>query len=152
MCNHSDKCKEAELSGKTIHVGRVFPLCHIKHSELEAIYHKYKGRVVFGGNQIRDEMGVLAVFQEQGASASSMTAAKLLDALSRMPGYDGQNADAFKAYTQASFKDFEGDTETWVELPRDRWPDSWFKDGPNELCQSTLGQSFACCAIYMATP
>ena len=76
-----------------------FPLCHIQHSELAAAFHRYKGRVVFGGNQIRDEQGVLAVFQEQGASASSMTAAKLLDALSRMPGYDGGNADASKAYT-----------------------------------------------------
>ena len=124
VCNHSDKCKEAEASGKTIHFGRVFPLCRIKHSELAAIFHRYKGRVVFGGNQIRDEMGTLAVFLEQGASASSMTAAKLLDALSRMPGFDGENGDAFKAYTQSSLKDFEGDTETRVELPRDRWPDS----------------------------
>ena len=53
----------------------------------------------------------------------------MLDALSRIPGYDGQNADAFKAYTQAALADFEGDTETWVELPQERWPNSWFKDG-----------------------
>ena len=114
---------------KTIHFGRVFPLCHIKHSELAAIYQKYKGRVVFSGNTIYDENGVLAVFQEQGASASSMTAGKLLDAIARLPGYQGQNADAFKAYTQALLADFEGDTETWIELPQDRWPDVWFHDG-----------------------
>ena len=67
-------CSKAALTGKTVHFGRVFPLCHIKHSELAEAFQKYKGRVVFGGNQIRDEHGVLAVFNEQGASASSMVA------------------------------------------------------------------------------
>ena len=62
-----------------------------------------------------------------------MTAAKLVGALSRIPNYDGENADAFKAYTQAFLSDFEGDTETWVELPRDRWPDVWFKDGAKRM-------------------
>ena len=46
-----------------------------------------------------------------------------------MPGFDGENADAFKPYTQALLADFEGDTETWIELPRDRWPDNCFHDG-----------------------
>ena len=77
---------------------------------------------MFGGNDVRDESGALAIFQEQGASASSMTAAKMLDALARFPGYIGENADARKAYTQCLLSDFEGNTETWVELPRDRWP------------------------------
>lgn len=57
-----------------------------------------------------------------------MIAGKLLDALSRIPAFDGQNADALKAHTQASLADFEGDTETRVELPRERRPDSWFKN------------------------
>ena len=71
----NQKKKEASDSSKTFHFGRVFPLCHIKHSELDAKHRKYKGRCVFGGNDIRDESGVLAIFQEQGASASNMTAA-----------------------------------------------------------------------------
>ena len=61
-----------------------------------------------------------------------MTAAKLLDALARLPGYIGENADARKAYTQCLLSDFEGNTETWVELPRDRWPKSWFNDGGSD--------------------
>ena len=78
---------------------------------------------------LRDENGILAVFQDQGASASSMTAGKLLDALARIAGYTGENADAFKAYTQCLLADFEGDTQTWVETPSDRWPDTWSYDG-----------------------
>ena len=55
VCNYTDKCREADKSNKTFHFGRVFPLCHIKHSELPLEFRIHKGRVVFGSNQIRDE-------------------------------------------------------------------------------------------------
>ena len=54
-----------------------------------------------------------------------MICAKFLDAISRLPGYCGQESDAQKAYTQAHLKDHEGNTETWIEMPKDQWPDSW---------------------------
>ena len=41
-----------------------------------------------------------AVFTEQGSSASQMTAATIMDIISRLPGCDGQAADAVSAYTQ----------------------------------------------------
>ena len=44
--------------------------------------------------------GSYAVFTEQGSSASQMTAAKIMDIISRLPGCDGQAADAVSAYTQ----------------------------------------------------
>ena len=132
VCSYIDKCLDAEKTGKTIHFGRVFPLCHIKHSELGVQFHEHKGRCIFGGNDIRDENGVIAVFQEQGASASSMVASKLLDALARTPGYAGENADAYKVYTECLLADLEGSTQTWVEIPSDRRPDDWFWDG--SLC------------------
>ncbi len=62
-----------------------------------------------------------------------MVAGKFLDALARAPCCDGQNADTFKAYTQALLADFEGDTETLIELPEDRWPKSWFN--PDGSCK-----------------
>ena len=37
---------------------------------------------------------------EQGSSASQMTAAKIMDIISRLPGCDGHAADAVSAYTQ----------------------------------------------------
>ena len=47
----------------------------------------YKGRVVLGGNQVKDENGVAAIYAEQGTSASHhMICAKLLDAIARLPG------------------------------------------------------------------
>ena len=46
---------EARRNNKTIHIGRLFDLCVEKHKELVAHLRKYKGRVVFGGNNVRDE-------------------------------------------------------------------------------------------------
>ena len=43
---------------------------------------------------VKDDSGSHAVFTEQGSSASQMTAAKIMDIISRLPGCDGQAADA----------------------------------------------------------
>ena len=115
----------AQKSGKIMYFGKVFPLCHVKHSQMSPEHHVHKGRVVFGGHNVRDEHGALAVFQEHGASASHMVSTKIQDACARLPGNDGQDADAYKAYLQALMADHEGDTETWIKLPEDRWPKHW---------------------------
>ena len=67
---------------------------------MEAKHQKYKGRVVLRGDIGKDDSGSYAVFTEQGSSASQMTAAKIMDIISRLPGCDGQAADAVSAYTQ----------------------------------------------------
>ena len=62
-------------------------LCHLKNSELEPQYQNYKGRVVLRGDIVKDDSGSYAAFTEQGSSASQMTAAKVMDIISRPPGY-----------------------------------------------------------------
>ena len=47
---------------------------------------------------MRDDSGSYAVFTEQGPSASQMTAANVMDIISRMPGCDGQAADAVSVF------------------------------------------------------
>ena len=42
---------------------------------------------------------------EQGSSASQMTAAKIMDIISRLPGCEGQAADATSANTLVKIKD-----------------------------------------------
>ena len=49
--------------------------------------------------------GSYVVFTEQGSSASQMTAAKVMDILSRLPGCTGPAADAVSAYTQVKMED-----------------------------------------------
>ena len=45
-------------------------LCHLKNSELEPQFQKYKGRVVLRGDIVKDDSGPYAVFAEQASSAS----------------------------------------------------------------------------------
>ena len=91
---------EARRSGAKVHFASLMDICHFKFAELEAKHQKYKGRVVLQGDIVKDDSGSYAVFREQGSSAKQMTAAKVMDIISRLPGCDGQAADAVSAYTK----------------------------------------------------
>ena len=73
--------------------------CHLKNAGLEAKHQKYKGRVVLRGDIVKYDSGSSSVFTEPGSSASEMTATKVMDIISRVPGCAGQGADAVFAYT-----------------------------------------------------
>ena len=90
---------EARMSGATVHFASLMDICHLKDAELEAKHQKYKGPVVLRGDIVKDDSGSCAVFTEQGSSASQMTAAKIMDIISRLPGCNGQAADAVSAKT-----------------------------------------------------
>ena len=62
-------------------------------------------KVVLRGDIVKDDSGYYAVFTEQGSLASQMTAAKIMDIISRLLGCDGQAADAVSAYTQVKMED-----------------------------------------------
>ena len=124
---------EARTSGATVHLASLMDICHLKNAELEAKHQKYKGRVVLRGDIVKDDSGSHAVFTEQGSSASQMTAAKIMDIISRLPGCDGQAADAVSAYTQVKMEDAHKllkipkseCPDIWIRLPRHKWPKSW---------------------------
>ena len=77
----------------------------LKNAELEAKHQKYKRRIVLRGDTVKNDSGSYTVFTEQGSSASQMTAANIMDIISRLPGCDGQAADAVPAYTQVKMED-----------------------------------------------
>ena len=87
-----------------------------------------KGRVLLQGDIVKDDSGSYAVFTE-----SQMTAAKVMDIISRLSGCAGQAADAVSAYTQVKMEDAHklfkiSKTECpdiWIRLPRHKWPKSW---------------------------
>ena len=93
---------EARMSGATVHFASLMDICHLKNAELEAKHQKYKGRVVLRG--VKDDSGSYEVSTEQGSSAFQMTAAKIMDIISRLPGCDGQAADAVSSYTQVKME------------------------------------------------
>ena len=94
---------------------------------------KYKDRAVLRSGIVNDDSESYAVFTEQGSSASQMTAAKIMDIISRLPGCDGQAADAVSAYTQVKMEDAHKllkipkseCPDIWIRLPRYKWPKSW---------------------------
>jgi hypothetical protein len=101
----------------------VFQICVEKDSETEKPEkdRKYKGRVVFRGNDVVDENWDIAMFQELGSAPATMTSAKVCDLHGLLEGHIVENADATQAYTQSGL----GGAETWVSLPREEWPESW---------------------------
>ena len=100
-------------------------------NDIVSKHQKCKGRVVLRGDIVKDDSGSYAVFTEQGSSASQMTAAKIMDIISRLPGCDGQAADAVSAYTQVKLhpqllKIPKSECpDIWIRLPRHKWPESW---------------------------
>ena len=91
---------ETRTSGATVHFASLMDIRHLKNAELEAKHQKYKGQIVLRSDIVKNDSGSYAVFTEQGSSASQMTAAKIMDIISRLPGLDGQAADKESAYTQ----------------------------------------------------
>ena len=83
---------EARTSGVRVHFASLMDICHLKNAELEAKHEKYKGRVVFRGDNVKDNSGSYAVFIEQGSSTSQMTAAKIVNIISILLGCDGQSS------------------------------------------------------------
>ena len=128
-----DESQKQRTSGATVHFASLMDICHLKNAELEAKHQKYKGRVVLCGDIVIDDSGSYAVFTEQGSSASQMTAAKIMDIISRLQGCDGQAADAVSAYTQVKMEDAHkllkksqiGVSRHLDSSTTTKWPKSW---------------------------
>ena len=144
----SEVIDEARTKGAKVHFASLMDLCHLKNAELEAKHQKYKGRVVLRGDIVKDDSGSYAVFTEQGSSASQMTAAKIMDIISRLPGCSGQAADAVSAYTQVKMEDAHNllkipkseCPDIWIRLPRHKWPKSWSLFLLSGICTVILWQ------------
>ena len=131
------KSRKGRLFWKHKKGEELFPCCYAgghlsSQTELEPKYHKCKGRLVLRDDIVKDDSGSSAVFTEQGSSASQMTAAKVIDVISRLPGCTEQAADAVSACTQVKMEDApkllksakSECPDTWIRLPRHKWPKS----------------------------
>ena len=121
--NKKEVIDEARNKGRKVHFASLMDLCHLKNSELEPNVQEYKGRVVFRRDIVKDDSGSYAVFTEQGSSASQMTAGKIMDIISRLPGCAGQAADAVSAYTHVKMED----PSTSLRIPKSECPDIWIR-------------------------
>ena len=107
--------------GIIIHLGRVFDLC-VETGYESPIGHedrKYKGRVVFGGNDVWTQNRDVAIFQELASQPATLEASCAADAYGCLEGHTIEQVDAEQAYVQAVMKG----TPTYVRLPRHQWPE-----------------------------
>ena len=151
--NKSEVSDEARKEGRKVHFASLMDLCHLKNAELETKHQKYKGRVVLRGDIVKDDSGSYAVFTEQGSSASQMTAAKIMDIISRLPSCAGQATDAVSAYTQVKLEAAHKMLkipksecpDIWIRLPRHKWPKSWssMEDPVVPLARNLYGHPLA---------
>ena len=67
-----------------------------------------------------------------------MTAAKIMDIISRLPGCDGKAADAVSAYTQVKMED----AHNLLKIPKSECPDIWIRHhDTNGLNMGQYGRS-----------
>ena len=131
--NKSEVIDEARTKGIKVHFASLMDICHLKNAELETQHQKYRGRVVLPGDMVKDDPGPYAEFTKQGSSASQMTAAKVMDIISRLPGCAGQAADVVSACTEVKLEDApkllkipkSECPDIWIRLPRHKWSKSW---------------------------
>ena len=91
--NKNEVIAESRNEGRKVHFASLMELCHLK------------GRVVLRADIVKDDSGSYAVFTEQGSLSSQMTAAKVMDIISRLPGCSAQTAEAVSAKTQVNMED-----------------------------------------------
>ena len=107
-------------------------ICSVKNSEGPADLQKYKGRVCFRGDTVKDQEGMLAIFQELSACPTTIHTTNSAIAYGNLPGHACETADAVRAYIQC---DLKSSHKTWVRIPRELWPPSWIKRGfKNPMC------------------
>ena len=121
----SEVAEEARRKGVTVHVGRIFEIVVEKGAELARgdPARKYKGRVVYQGNQVKDENYDNAIFADLSSAPSTIEAAKAVDAYGLFPGNGVEQSDAVQAYTQCKL----GGVATYVRLPKEQQPKAWAK-------------------------
>ena len=119
--------REARERREEVNIGRIFGICVEKGSELPDgdPDRKFKGRAVFQGNNVWNQNWEWAVFGELGSNPATMQATQVCDCYGLLPGHKTEQADARQAYTQTVL----GGVKTWVELPRDQWPEKWARVG-----------------------
>ena len=122
-----DLKREAQESNRSVKIADILTLCGEKFSELPEEFRKFKGRVVYRGDKIYDELGNLVQFTDTATNPTAITALNLALWFSCLPGNTVSASDAVQAFLQAILPE-----ETWVALPPELWLEEWhsrFKKG-----------------------
>ncbi len=110
---------------REIHFGHLFGIMVEKGSEYEdgdeRKYFKY--RVVFQGNNVKDQDWEVAFFNEMASTPATLDSSRIGDMYACLPDHTVQGRDVEQAYLQAKL---EG-TPTYIMLPKELWTDEMHK-------------------------
>ena len=110
--------QQARESGRKIHVGQLMTIMSWKHAENPEL-KRLKARIVFRGDNVRDECGDYAIFQEIRVTPTSISGVNLNLLYGALSSHKTTQSDVVKAYVQSWL-----DTQhpTYVELPAELVP------------------------------
>ena len=108
----SDLKSNARKKGIQIKLAELLTLCGIKHYELEPEHWKWKGRICYRGDIVRDAWN----------TPTSLVALNVALWFASLPNHSASCADAVQAFLQSTLDDAE---ETWVVLPQELWLPQW---------------------------
>ena len=104
-----------------MHVGRLMTILSVKHWEVPELRH-LKARIVFRGDDIRDQDNILAVLQEAKVNPSGLAGINANLAYRCLRNHTTTQSDVVRAYTQ-SIPNTK--VPRWVELPIELVPEKY---------------------------
>jgi hypothetical protein len=131
--------EDAKKQFPDAHFGDIFALVGVKNYESDDPKdHRWKGRIVFGGHNVKTAGGSKAIFDGNSVVPSCMAAYRFLLLMwGAFPWLRFKQSDCLRAYTQAMMKG----PKTFISMPRKWWPKSWlsFKHPVTELLRALYG-------------
>ena len=126
---------QAKQLGITVHIASLHTLCGVKHWEQPIEKHKYKGRIVYRGDLIRNESDELVLYADTATTPTALVALNLALFFGACEHNSISLSDAVQAFLQAPLEE-----ETWVLVPFELWLDNWKTQYPkgSKLCVRLL--------------
>jgi hypothetical protein len=112
----------ARSAGAHIKVAELLTLVGIKHHELEPSQWKWKGRIVYRGDQVRDQDNNLLLFDQTATTPTSLIALNAAIWYACRKGHAASCSDAIQAFLQSELDDSD---LTYVIIPVELWLDEW---------------------------
>ena len=115
----SEVSRAAIAADQEIHFGFLFGFMVEKGAEFEPgdPRRKFKYRIVFRGNDVKDQNWEVALFQEMASTPTTLEAARYCDFVACLPGNGVDGRDVEQAYLQADMKG----AKTYIQLPKEMW-------------------------------
>ena len=118
----SDLKSNARKRGIQIKLAELLTLYGIKHYELSPEHWRWKGRICYRGDIVRDAWNNILMLEETATTPTSLVALNVALWFASLPGHSASCADAVQAFLQSTLDD---DEETWLVLPQELWLPQW---------------------------